>query len=80
MKTAVCDDNKSMLKFISEQIVECMKAHGIVCEISSFLNGKDFIAAQDKAAFDIVFLDIKMPDLDGFEVAKKSEARQITHK
>lgn len=81
MKAAVCDDNKSMLEFISMQIAECAEAHGISCEISSFLSGTDFIAEQRKNAFDIVFLDIKMPDSDGFEVAKRirdaSDSTQI---
>jgi two-component system chemotaxis response regulator CheY len=34
-------------------------------------NGRDGILAYKKAKPDIVFLDISMPDLDGFEVVKR---------
>ena len=71
MKVAVCDDNKSMLDFISKQISKDLEDNGITCEISSFLNGKEFITQHEKTQFDIVFLDIKMSDIDGFTVAKE---------
>ena len=71
MKVAVCDDNKSMLDFISKQISKDLEDNGIICEISSFLNGKEFIAQHEKTQFDVVFLDIKMPNIDGFTVAKE---------
>ncbi len=71
MKVAVCDDNKSMLEFIYTQVAENLNYCGITYEISTFLNGNEFVFQHESAPFDVVFLDIKMPDIDGFEVAKR---------
>lgn len=71
MKVAVCDDNKSMLEFIYTQVAENLNYCGTTYEISTFLNGNEFVIQHESAPFDVVFLDIKMPDIDGFEVAKR---------
>lgn len=71
MKVAVCDDNKVMLDFLARQISEYLKLHSIAHEMDQFSCGKDFVEQHEKSPFDVVFLDIKMPDMDGFAVAKK---------
>lgn len=71
MKVAVCDDNKSMLEFLSEQVSWNLTNCGIVYDISTFLCGDDFVTQHEKTPFDVVFLDIRMPDTNGFEVAKR---------
>lgn len=71
MKVAVCDDNKVMLDYLSNLISETLTSCTIKSDISKFVSGNDFILQHEEAPFDIVFLDIKMPDIDGFEVAKR---------
>lgn len=71
MRVAVCDDNKVVLDFLTRQISDCLNIHGIECEMNRFSCGTDFIAQHEKKPFDIIFLDIKMPDISGFEVAKR---------
>lgn len=68
---AVCDDNNVMLDFLVRQVTEHMENYSMECEISRFTSGSEFVLAHKAAPFDIVFLDIKMPDMNGFEVAKK---------
>ncbi len=70
MKVAVCDDNKVMLEYISRKVDDNLMSLDVVHEISGFERSKDFISQHEKTPFDVVFLDIKMPDIDGFEVAK----------
>ncbi len=71
MKVAVCDDNKVMLDFLSRQISENLTLYNIIHEISSFISGKTFLSQHEKSPFDVVLLDIKLPDIDGFETAKR---------
>lgn len=78
MKVAVCDDNKVMLDFLSRYITESFTSYNIPHEISTFACGNEFVEQHNKTPFDIVFLDIKMPDIDGFEAAKR--VRQISEK
>ncbi len=37
-------------------------------EIHSYVNGKEFLIAQKDSDFDLVFLDLMMPEIDGFQV------------
>lgn len=78
MKVAVCDDNSVMLEYISRCIGETLTSFDIPHEISNFLKGKEFVEQHRGSPFDVVFLDIKMPDIDGFEAAK--QVRRISEK
>lgn len=78
MKVAVCDDNKVMLEFLSRYIAEDLTYYGVTNEMSSFTKGEDFMKQHKSTPFDVVFLDIKMPDIDGFAAAKC--VREISEK
>lgn len=78
IKVAVCDDNKVFLdvlkRMANRRLTECNVTH----QITDYLNGAVFLEHHKKEPFDVVFLDIIMPDMDGFEVAK--EIRRISEK
>lgn len=78
MKVAVCDDNSAMTEYISGCVDETLTTYDIPYEISNFVKGKEFIEQHRSSPFDVVFLDIKMPDIDGFEAAK--QVRGISEK
>ena len=78
MKIAVCDDNKVMLDFLSRHITECFTSYNIPHDINEYACGNEFVSQHEKTPFDVVFLDIKMPDIDGFEAAKR--VRRISEK
>ncbi len=46
--------------------------------ISSYENGKQFVESLDKEAFDLVFLDLVMPEMDGFAVLENLKKRSIS--
>lgn len=71
MRVAVCDDNKVVLNFLSREISERLDLHSIQHEMRLFSCGELFLEQHEITPFDIVFLDIKMPNMDGFSVAKK---------
>lgn len=71
MYVAICDDNKPMLDFLIGKIDDLLTENGITHEIRAFSSGRDFLEDHTVRPFDVVFLDIVMPDPDGFEVAKQ---------
>jgi CheY-like chemotaxis protein len=44
-------------------------------EVSTALSGEEALDTMDNAEFDVVFTDIKMPGMDGLEVAERIKAR-----
>lgn len=68
---AICDDEQTMLDYLYEHISVEFKRQGTDIKIGKFTSGKDFLNAHEAEPFDVVFLDIRMPDIDGFEVAKE---------
>lgn len=69
IKIAVCDGinaDKSRLVSIISEIME--ERHVKYC-IYQYSNGEELLSA--KIMFDIIFLDVKIPGIDGIEVARK---------
>jgi CheY-like chemotaxis protein len=47
--------------------------------VKTFSDGSEFIAVMDTEDFDLAFLDLLMPKVDGFEVLKALQARDIRY-
>lgn len=71
---AICDDNKPMLDFLARKLSDIFEETEMQCEVSTFLSGRDFLVSHKQHPFDIVFMDIVMPDINGFEAAKQIRA------
>lgn len=71
IKIAVCDDKKIYVELISKTVSKEFKSHNIECTVKQYVSGDDFLSEHKKESFDVVFLDIVMPDMNGFEVAKE---------
>ena len=68
IKIAVCDDDRIMLDHLAEKIGEYY-AGG--CEIRKYENGEGLLSDIRKQIFDVLFLDIDMPGMDGMQLAEK---------
>lgn len=71
VNAAICDDNDAMLNFLNAKISEIFTENEMSFELQSFLSGQDFLQKHEGEPFDVVFMDIVMPEVDGFEVAKQ---------
>lgn len=78
VRVAVCDDNKVFLEMLVRMVKEKLEEYNVANRITDYMSGTVFLEHHKKEPFDIVFLDIIMPDMDGFEVAK--EIRKISEK
>lgn len=71
MRISVCDDNVVMLNFLCDEINKEFKNNGIDFALDRFENGADFLSVYETEPSDIVFLDIDMPTINGFEIAER---------
>lgn len=73
IKVAVVEDDKNAATLLQAYLTSYQKNSGVVFDVSLFPNGLEFISDYS-ADFDIVFMDIEMPGLNGIETAKKLRA------
>ena len=70
ISVAIVEDNSTE----SENLYSLLKLYGddvgVEIKITKFDNGFKFLDGY-KAVYDVVFLDIEMPDMDGMTVARK---------
>ncbi len=75
IRLAVCDDDVQCLHGTKKMIEEWSEHHEIRIQIKCFDNGDSLIKSVAPAHFDIIFLDIMMPLLNGMDTAR--EIRQL---
>ena len=68
MRIAICDDQLDCQENTLSAIKKCL--HGADARVDIFGNGSSFLRAFQERPFDLVFLDIEMPEMDGITVAK----------
>lgn len=71
LKIAICDDDDVMLDKMFNKICVEFKSRKISVQTECFSNGLDFIENHKQSSFDVIFLDIVMPDMSGFEIAEE---------
>lgn len=73
MKILICDDEERYLNELKVHIEEYLRSHNIKAELVTSLDPKEIM--ESEAAFDLVFLDIEMPEFDGITLAKELKNR-----
>lgn len=71
IRIAVVDDEKIILNSIHKKIEKILYDLNAEFEIQDFTNGKTALKEITEKGFDVVFLDIDMPDVSGMTVARK---------
>lgn len=70
VRAAICDDENAMLDRLYEHILTEYKRLNTEISIEKFLSGGELLNAHKDDAFDVVFLDIDMPQINGFDIAE----------
>ena len=70
---AICDDEQNSLEMIQKELYRASEQLNITIETYLYMDGNKVfdLIYNNKEDFDILFLDIDMPDISGLEVAKK---------
>lgn len=71
MKILLCEDEKRM----SRALCEIMRQEGY--EVAAADNGEDGLFELESGVYDLCVLDVMMPGLNGFEVARRARADGI---
>lgn len=73
MRILICDDEERYLNELKVHVEQYLKTHNIKADLFTALNPKEIM--DSSLAFDLVFLDIQMPELNGIELAKELKKR-----
>ena len=65
---AVCDDNIPVLEKLAAMLKELCGHYFSETEIKTYTGGTALLEAHEETPFDVLFLDIRMPEVDGFSV------------
>jgi DNA-binding LytR/AlgR family response regulator len=71
MKVAVIDDESIFRMQLRMMVEKIAVSRELPLNVEEFSSGQAFLEASRDTHFDIVFLDIFMPEMDGIETAKK---------
>lgn len=75
IKIALCDDDTQALPIIAGAVRSAFQAKGVKTELTRFRSGKALLKRMEEERFQVVLLDIDMPELDGIETGKRLRAR-----
>ena len=71
MRVIICDDDKLFLRQFHHTLEKAFHHRKQAVEITCVESGSDLFRALGQQPADVVFLDIEMPDEDGFSVARR---------
>lgn len=70
IRIAVVDDEENVSQYISRKINESLQRFDFKANIEIFNNSRIFLEQNKKQYFDIIFLDLEMPEPDGMQTAR----------
>ena len=73
LRVAICDDDVGFLGDFTRKLIKAFADAGQQVDILAFFDGRSLIGKveKDKQIFDVVFLDVEMPGVDGFQTAQR---------
>ena len=69
-KVLIVDDNPKNVQLLGNVLVDNK------CQVSYALNGKQALDRIKENKFDLILLDIMMPEMDGYEVCEKIKEKE----
>ena len=73
MRIAICDDNTSFLNYFKPMLIKELELRSIKDEIETYTKAEVFLSHHRRKPFTAIFLDLDMPEITGFEVARRLE-------
>ncbi|MBQ4530917.1 MAG: response regulator transcription factor [Lachnospiraceae bacterium] len=64
----ICDDEKVLCTQLEETLAEILTKEKVEYEIEVFWTGKSLCESMKEMKYDLIFLDIELPDMDGIAI------------
>lgn len=71
LKIAICDDNSCFLDIFEKYVKVSFEKYSVGFSIYKYTTGTVLLDRHKSAPFDLIFLDIDMPEMTGFDVAEQ---------
>lgn len=71
IRIAIVDDEPDAARYVAKKMIERAKVLGISISTKLFYSGKELLDEYTPKLFDVVFLDIQMPEMNGDELSAK---------
>lgn len=71
IRIAMCDDEIMFLQTYQKKVSELFQEHNVDCKIDTYTDAVRFLEHCEKTSYDLIFLDIDMPELSGIQLASK---------
>lgn len=68
-KIAICDDDSVFIELLKLAVKKALDSYTEIFEIFEYVRGEDLLEAAAKEKFSLIFLDIEMPEIDGYKLA-----------
>lgn len=75
MRIAVCDDEEACRMQVKNEVEKIL---GLDVVVDLYPSGRELLAGFEKFSYDIIFLDIEMPGMDGISLARKLRTKDGT--
>lgn len=63
------DDDKKFIAVYKRIVADLFSEHHVVIEIREYFSGSDFVDSLSITKYDLIFMDIDMPELSGIDIA-----------
>lgn len=70
IKIAICEDEPAMLEIMESHVRTEFTNKNIDFTLNTYMNGEQLIKDNEELKFNVLFLDICMPSVSGFDIAK----------
>lgn len=77
IRAAICDDENTILDYLYEHISREFERQKADVHIDKYSSGNEFLNFHKAKPYDVVFLDIDMPEISGFDVAEKISEKAL---
>ncbi len=70
IRIAICDDEKEFVQQLTQYILKASKTFNEQFEIDGYTDSRVLIESLKEEKYDVIFLDIQMPYIDGLAIGK----------
>lgn len=71
IRIAVVDDEIAFVHKIRQELFDFLRENAIMCQICPYTNSAAFLLDHNQNAFDLIYLDIDMPEINGIDLASE---------